>query len=258
MRVVTDAWAEETLGAWASSPPPTLVDGAVHVWCVRVDTPVSEEDWSLLSPEEQAHARRFHFERDRQRYVASHGTLRRLLGDYAGIPGAQLEFDTGDFGKPALRGAGALEFNLAHSGDIALIAISRDRALGIDVERWQSDIEHMTLAEHFFSGAERDALRVLDEIEERVACFFAAWSRKEAYLKASGHGVTRGLDHFDVSLAPGQTARLIADRLDTAATERWVMCALAPAAGYSAALVAAAPVSEILLFDAPTPAHLQR
>lgn len=258
MRAVTEARADETLGVWASPPPPALVDGSVHVWRVRIDAPGSDEDWLLLSPDEQAHARRFHFDTDRRRYIASHGALRRLLGDYAGVPGVQLEFDTGEFGKPALRGPFALEFNLAHSGDIALVAISRGRALGVDVERWQADIEHMTVAEHFFSAAERRALQTLAESGECAAGFFAAWSRKEAYLKAMGRGITRGLDHFDVSLVPGEPARLIADRLDASASARWVMCALSPAAGYSAALVASAPVSEVLLFDAPTPAPAHR
>ena len=239
---------------WAPSAPPPLADGAVHVWRIRLDLLASEQDWTLLSPDEQERARRFHFERDRRSFVSSHGMMRRLLGTYAGMPGAQLEFTTGAFGKPAMCGAPALEFNLSHSGDIALLAVSRERAVGVDVERWNVGIEHLELAQHFFSVAECRALRDLAVTDEwRAAGFFAAWSRKEAYLKAIGHGITRGLDHFDVSLLPGEPARLIADRLDAAATERWVMTALAPAEGYSAALVAAAPVSAILLFDATSP-----
>jgi 4'-phosphopantetheinyl transferase len=83
-----------------------------------------------------------------------------------------------------------------------------------------------------------------------VAGFFAAWSRKEAYIKASGHGITRGLHHFDVSLVPGETARLIADQFDELAADRWVMRELPAGEGYSAAVVAAAPVDDVLLFSA--------
>jgi 4'-phosphopantetheinyl transferase len=119
------------------------------------------------------------------------------------------------------------------------------------VERWDADVEHLDLAERFFSPAERDALRALaGDVHAVVSGFFAAWSRKEAYLKATGHGISRGLHHFDVTLAPGAPARLLADRLDSAATTRWVMRGLDVAANYSAAVVASAPVETVVLLSA--------
>ena len=225
----------------------------VHVWRVRLDRQPAPSDWEVLSTDEDARARRFFAERHRRRFVVAHSELRRILARYAGIPPVALRFVTGEFGKPALDAGTSrtsLEFNLSHSHELALVAVSVGQPVGVDVERWDAEVEHLNLAERFFSPAERAALRYLEESPDKVvAGFFAAWSRKEAYLKASGHGITRGLHHFDVTLMPGEPARLVTDRLDTGAASRWMMAALDAAAGYSAALVAAAPVDEILLFE---------
>jgi 4'-phosphopantetheinyl transferase len=204
----------------------------------------------VLSEDERARAQRFHFEIHRRMFVAAHAATRRILAEYAGVAPHSLVFESGEFGKPSLVNSD-LEFNLSHSGDLALLAVSCGGAVGVDVEKWNHEIEHIQLAEHFFSEAERSALRGLAHASQHVvAGFFAAWSRKEAYIKASGHGITRGLDTFDVSLVPGEVARLMADQLDDVATERWVMRDLPAGEGYSAALVATAPVDEVLLFDA--------
>jgi 4'-phosphopantetheinyl transferase len=237
-------------GVWRAPPPPPLGDGAVHVWRIRVDGELDGDRWSVLSPDERDRAHRFHFEIHRRCFVVAHAAARRILAGYANMSAESLAFTTGEFGKPALTNAPNLQFNLSHSGDLALLAVSRSGDVGVDVERWNARIDHLNLAEHFFSEGEQAALRGLAHSDTQVvAGFFAAWSRKEAYLKASGHGITRGLHHFHVSLVPGEPARLIGDQLDDVATERWVMCELPAGDGYSAALVAAAPVQEILLFD---------
>jgi 4'-phosphopantetheinyl transferase len=227
----------------------------VHVWRVRLDPPRELDAlWSLLSSDEQARARRFHAERHRRRFVVAHAALRRILGAYLERQPESLLFTSGANGKPSLAGQDAgrrrLEFNLSHSADLALVAVAWDRPVGVDLEEWKLDMEHLALAERFFSPAEREALRALTASkDDLVRGFFAAWSRKEAYLKASGLGVTRGLHHFDVTLAPHEPARLVADRRDMDALERWRMVALSPAPQYSGALVVAAPLDEVLLFD---------
>ena len=208
----------------------------------------------MLSPEEQVRARRFHAERHRRRFVVAHGALRQILGTYLERQPETLAFAAGPNGKPSLAGdepgRRRLEFNLSHSGDLALVAVAWDRPVGVDLEEWERDMNHLELAERFFSPAERESLRALAaSADDLVRGFFAAWSRKEAYLKASGHGVTRGLHHFDVTLTPHEPARLLADRRDAEALERWRMVALPPAPGFSGALVAAAPLDEVLLFD---------
>jgi len=224
-----------------------------HVWRVRVRRD-PRELMELLSADEQARARRFLHERVAQVYTVSHGMLRRILARYgAGAPEA-LRFAVGQFGKPVLAaGAGdpALEFNLSHSGDLALIAVSRGGPVGVDVEAWNRRIRHVDLAERFFSPAERAALRALaHDPEATTEGFFNAWTRKEAYLKATGHGITRGLHHFDVSLTPRQPAVLLADRLDPSASERWQLSAIDPGADYAAALVVPRAVTETALYDA--------
>jgi 4'-phosphopantetheinyl transferase len=207
-----------------------------------------------LSAEEQARADRFFRDVHRRRFVIAHGALRRILADYLDVMPGVLEFVTGEHGKPALTPiAGpqpaAVEFNLSHSGDLALVAVTRANPVGVDVEQWDEGVECLELAERFFSPNERRALRALAKAPNHVvAGFFAAWTRKEAYLKATGHGIVRGLHHFDVTLAPGEPARLVADRLDRDATERWTMTELAPAEGYSAALVVASPLRGVQRF----------
>ena len=232
----------------AAAPPP-LGENDVHVFRVRTDRAYDDASWAVLSGDERERAQRFHFERDRRTFVLSHAALRRELARLVEVEPQELRFTQGEFGKPALAGHD-VHFNLSHSGAIALFATSRRGAVGIDVEQWDEAVEHLSLAEHFFSEAERVALRQLAHDDARtVAGFFAAWSRKEAYLKASGHGITRGLHHFDVSLVPGEPARLIADALDAEARERWIMRAIDAGEGYSAALVAESPVDDVLFFD---------
>ena len=198
---------------------------------------------------------RFYRDVHRRRYVAAHGALRVVLGAYLDAAPETLEFELAEHGKPSLRepfdrGGARVEFNLSHSADLALVAVAQDHPVGVDVERW-SEVEHLELAERFFSSAERDALRRLAGVTEDLdAGFFAAWTRKEAYLKATGHGIARGLHHFDVTLAPGVEAALLADRLDATATERWTVRSIVPAEGYSGAVVAAAPLRDLMLFDA--------
>lgn len=238
---------------WIDSPLiSAIAAGEVHVWRVGLDesTNVSRH-WASLSVEEQNRANRFHRETDRKAFTISHGALRSILGGYLAVPAADIPFAVGAAGKPALgadlAGSG-LEFNLSHSGDFALVAVSAASIVGVDVERWDPNVECLDLAEHYFSPRERDELRAIHP-GETMAGFFNAWTRKEAYLKATGDGITRGLVHFDVSLAPGELAELREDRNAPDATTRWFMEALEVAPGYAGALVAESPRRSISLLN---------
>jgi 4'-phosphopantetheinyl transferase len=240
-----------TVEAWPATGHPSLDAHAAHVWRVALDDATRVDAyWPLLSEEERVRASRFHRDVHRRRFVVAHGALRMILAGYLDAVPESLAFVVGEHGKPALRrelGTPAVEFNLSHSDDLALVAVTRARPIGVDLERWSEGVEHLELAERFFSPGERDALRALSHAPELVeAGFFAAWTRKEAYLKATGHGISRGLHHFDVTLTPGERARLLVDRLDGGAVERWSMIELAPASGYSAALVVASPLHDVL------------
>ena len=231
--------------------PPPLEAGVAHVWRM----PLADDAHALalrqlLSVDERARADRFYAQAHRTRWTVAHGWLRQILSWYGGVSPHALTLETGEFGKPRLATTD-IEFNLSHSGDLALVAVTRGGPVGVDVEQWDPGIDHVALAEQFFSPVERSSLRSLGGDYAVLAGFFAAWTRKEAYLKATGHGVARGLHHFDVTLTPGEPARLLADRFDADAGHRWTMVQLDVAPGYSGALVAPAPLRAVELFDVP-------
>jgi 4'-phosphopantetheinyl transferase len=233
---------------------PALAERAVHVWRVALhDEARVEASRRLLSPEEHARAHRLHDAAQRRRFVIAHAALRALLAGYLDAAPSAITYVLGAHGKPALAARdgvrSGVEFNLSHSEDIALVAVARGQPVGVDVQHWSESVEHLRLADRFFSLREREALRALTHEAEQVAgAFFAAWTRKEAYVKATGYGIARGLHHFDVTLAPGEHARLLADRLDPDAPERWSMTALEPAPRYSAAVVVASPLRDVERF----------
>ncbi len=223
-------------------PPPNLLlsNDDVHVWQATLERPPEyvAQLARTLSPDERTRAERFHFERDRRRYIVGRGTLRAILGLYLDVDPRQLQFRYGSHGKPHLSeesGGGAMQFNLAHSHEMALFAFARGRGLGIDLE-WikpLSDLEQ--IAASFFSRRENMVLQTLPR-KQRSEAFFNCWTRKEAYLKATGDGLARPLEHFDVSLAPGKAARLLHVEGDPQESARWFLRALMPAPGYAAAL----------------------
>lgn len=236
--------------------PPELRPNSVHVWRVDLaDLHNETELFAILSDDEQALACRLYSRLHRTRYTAAHGMLRRILAGYVNEQPAQLHFETGAHGKPAFSSKNgfaptSLHFNLSHSGEMALVAVARSGAVGVDVEWWRNDVQHLELAERFFSPREQQSLRAGSGDSEPKRGFFAAWSRKEAYLKATGFGISRGLHHFDVTIHPHLPAQLLEDRLDPSATQRWAMANIEVGSGYSAALVAATPVHDVQLFHA--------
>jgi 4'-phosphopantetheinyl transferase len=191
-----------------------------------------------LAPDEIERAGRFRFERDRRRFIVGRGVLRAILGRYLAVEPRLISFLYGKRGKPRLADEfdiPALQFNLAHSGELALYAFGLGRRIGIDVEyvRPLSDAEEISA--RFFSSRENDALRALPQ-DQRLAAFYRCWTRKEAYLKAIGDGLARPLDQFTVSLSPGETAKLF-EISDPNESARWSFRALVPKAGYMAAVV---------------------
>ncbi|MGH9472935.1 MAG: 4'-phosphopantetheinyl transferase family protein [Terriglobales bacterium] len=209
--------------------PPPRAAGEVHLWRIALDAPANAGE---ISAEERERAARLRFERDWRRFVAAHAALRRILGGYLGVPAAAVEFAYGRHGKPSLAGRAALHFNLSHSEELALLAVTEIGAVGVDVER-ERTIE-LEIADRYFAAGEVAALRALPA-DERQAAFFRCWTRKEAYLKARGEGVLLPLDGFEVSLARDQPrlARVMADAEEAA---RWQIAHLEPAPGYVAAL----------------------
>lgn len=191
-----------------------------------------------LAPDEQLRAERFYFERDRLYFIVGRGLLRTILGQYLRREPNQLHFCYGPFGKPVLpetSSAGKLSFNLAHSAGLALYAVVRDHEIGVDLEQLRPMMDMEQIAARFFAVGERAALQALPA-QQKQEGFFNCWTRKEAYLKALGSGLARPLAEFEVSLTPGEPARLVKVNGEPDEASRWVIQALTPAAGYAAAL----------------------
>lgn len=227
----------EAARALAAAPP--LGEDEVHVWHVGLDRG-SEEARALrrlLSSDERARAARFHFARDRSRFEGARGLLRLLLGHHLGLAPERIAFAYGPRGKPGLPAGGSagLAFNVSHSAGRALIAVTRGRQLGIDLERERSVPEMDAIAESHFSCRERAELRALAP-SERPAAFFRCWTRKEAFVKATGDGLLRPLDAFSVTLGPGEPARLLEVGEAPDEASRWWLEELGVPAGFWAAL----------------------
>src|ERR1035437_1708303 len=224
------------------SPPETLVLGSdeVHVWRATLDQTPSQMQSFLhnLAADEQARAERFYFERDREHFIVARGVLRAILGGYLNKAPECLSFCYSSHGKPALAGESdrdAIRFNVAHSHGVALYAVTRGREVGIDLERIRFDLAVAEIAERFFSAREVAMLQTLPTEIQRQA-FFRCWTRKEAYIKARGEGLSLPLDQFDVSLIPGEPAALLSTQPDSDEAVRWSLKELTLASGYVAAL----------------------
>lgn len=180
--------------------------------------------------------------------TTARGWTRRILSRYLDCNPEEISFTYGEHGKPRIEAGVDLEFNLSHAGELALLAVTRGRRVGVDIERWDRPVDHLAVARRFFSAAEQEAiLAVAQEPAELCAAFFACWSRKEAYLKATGEGLSRGLSTFDVTVSPGAPARLLADRRDPDATGRWRLVEVSVPERYSGALVAEAPLDDVFV-----------
>ncbi len=171
-----------------------------ELWRIDLDQHVPAAALAKLSADEVARARRFVFERDRHRFIAAHAALRQLLAQRCGQAGEGLRFVAGRFGKPALVAAD-LHFNLSHSHDTGVVALSTRDELGVDVEVVRPMPDALALAAAYFSPAEQAALAACPPAQ-RDRAFFVCWTRKEACLKAVGIGLDLATNGFDVGIAP--------------------------------------------------------
>jgi 4'-phosphopantetheinyl transferase len=235
---------------WSLPPESlTLQPAKVDVWRVRTNLPIKVLDRlnATLSQDEKERATRFHFAADRDRFIASHGCLRGILARYLHFEPHQFSFSTNSHGKPGLNGH-KVEFNLSHSGDFALIAIAQECRVGVDVERIRSGISAHVIAQQYFSTSEFEELQSLP-LEQRETAFFTCWTRKEAYIKAQGQGLTLPLESFDVSLLPNEPAILRATRPNPDEAVRWTVSALDVDPCYQAAVAAEGKDLQIRLWD---------
>ena len=179
---------------------PLLDDGAVHVW--RVPLLGEAVDVALVSVEERKRAARLRFERDRRAYVASRVALRTILGGYLDTDPATIRYEVAPDGKPSILDGAGLSFSLSRSAPLALVAVTRDRAVGVDVERIRPLPDLDGVASRFLPPAEAAALRYLPE-PDRLSAFYACWTRMEAEVKATGAGLSGDLGDRDVATGAG-------------------------------------------------------
>lgn len=226
---------------WRSPPEKlTLPMDEVHVWRANLqDTDAIETYYVLLSLDEQERANRFYFPKDRNRYVIARGILRFILSRYLDLLPQDLQFCYSPTGKPFLAHSSDLPlcFNLSHSGQWALYAVAW-RNVGIDVEQICLERDCEGIAERFFAASEQADLNQLSP-ELRHQAFFNAWTRKEAFLKATGQGLTISLDQIVVSLMPNAPTQILHTGWNPAEASRWSIRALEVGNEYAAAVVAA-------------------
>lgn len=219
--------------------PPDLLNLQPHqvdIWRIHLDLGLDsvKSFESALSADEARRASSFQFDKDRNHYIVAHFSLRDVLGRYLKAEPAKLEFSIDQYGKPALLGH-KLEFNLSHSGSFALVAVTQYRIIGVDVERMREGISSLVIARQYFSPAEVAEFDTVP-VEQRETAFFTCWTRKEAFIKAKGLGLSLPLDSFDVSLTPNEPAILRAVRPHPQEAARWKLHSLDVAPRYAGAV----------------------
>ena len=243
------------MAVWQSSPEALCLNQAeVHLWRANLD----EDSANIaileqtLSSEERGKAAQFYFPKHGKRYTAARGFLRHILAKYLNIEPQEVAFSYGERGKPYLAKAIAhdnLEFNLSHSEDIAVYGVTRNHAMGIDVENLRAMDNLEQLANRFYCPEEAQFICQLTP-EAKIKAFFRAWTAKEAYLKAIGEGLPGGLDRVSVSLEPNQPLRLFEAQENSVDLTDWSFFALDVHPNFSAAVAIAAKSCQLSYWQA--------
>jgi 4'-phosphopantetheinyl transferase len=226
---------------WPSRWAPLQLAGQeIHVWAspLNIGSGALDTFATTLLPDEKERAERFKFDVHRNRFIAGRGALREILGQYLQVNPADLRFSYSPNGKPVLAEQFAnsgIHFNLAHSEDMALFAVTRIGPVGVDVECVRPIKNVEELVARFFSSRENELFQNVPA-DEKPASFFNLWTRKEALLKATGEGITRSLSLVEVSFLQGESARLLAVSGDAAKAAQWSLRELTPAAGFAGAV----------------------
>jgi len=204
-----------------ATTPPDLGERDIHIWYLplSIDDHRLEQCLQVLAYEETERAAKFAFPFLRQRYIAAHGMLRLILGSSLNRDPAGLSFRTGDHGKPFLIGD-ELQFNLSHGSEHGLLAVTRNTEIGVDIEGMSRKVDTGGIAERFFSKSEAGELFSLNADQQRHG-FFNLWTRKEAWLKATGIGISEGLNKVEFNCRPGDPARLLRINGQAEQAENW-------------------------------------
>jgi 4'-phosphopantetheinyl transferase len=226
--------------SWLPSPELLMLkNNEVHVWraSLEVRASLAKTLNQILSDDELSRAKRFHFQKDRDHYIIARGLLRTILGKYLRMKPEELRFCYGPFGKPSLEEkiGDTLRFNASRSHGLALFAFSLHRDMGVDLEYIRSGFSFENIAGQFFAQRETDALNSLPE-HLRQEAFYTLWTRKEAYLKAQGLGLSADMNQYDVLTGAGCPEQI--SKVDASSGEKspWVLMHLAVSPGYASAV----------------------
>jgi 4'-phosphopantetheinyl transferase len=230
----------------------------VHIWAVwlTASVEVNRDFRELLSRSELARADRFVFERLSRSYELSQGALRLLLAHSLRCNPREVEFRFGPRGKPMLEEGSRICFNLAHSGGLALYGFTLDTEIGIDVEELRDIPDIEQIASHYFSKAEASELLSIGPKLPTREAFFRCWTRKEAYIKAIGDGLSLPLDQFQVTLSSDAPAKFVHIGNDFDRAAEWTLQHLDPAPNYLGAVAYHAAPRNIVMHKPLVPEHL--
>jgi 4'-phosphopantetheinyl transferase len=226
-----------------------LLSGDVHVWRASLHAPdeAVARLRKLLSEEEVRRAGQFRFERLRRGFVVQRGILREILASYSGQRPEEIEFLVSEYGKPRLAESAGIEFNVSHSGNMVMYALAYRRRVGIDIEWLRPFPDALELARRFFSPEEKTKICAMPETE-RAKAFLTCWTRKEAYVKARGLGLSMDLSLFCVSVPPDGPALLYSDE-PPAERQRWMLTDLTPGEAHVGCLAVEGPAHHVALSD---------
>ena len=234
--------------------PLNLSTETVHV--VRVELDVSPDDVvqlsQCLSDDERRRAERFKFDQPRARFVACRSALRRVLAGCVGVDASDLNFVYGPYGKPELAAnhESKIQFSVSHSGALGLIALTLDAPVGVDIEECNRSVKMIRLAERFFAESETNELLNLPEHKQRSG-FYRGWTCKEAYMKATGLGMSMPLSSFCVAIDPDRPASLLHVEDEPQEIARWMIEAIDIEPDYAAAVMVARPGCQIAVWSYP-------
>jgi 4'-phosphopantetheinyl transferase len=227
---------------WRTPPEkPELNPGEIHIWRINLNEMLPQLKLlsGFLDLTEKRRAARFHFQHDQEHFAVGRGMLRLLLSFYLPFVPREIDFEYNQYGKPALKKIfhSEIQFNVSHSHGLALVAVSAKDPLGIDLEWMRPELAGLKIARRFFAPAEVAALEQLPEAHQKEG-FFNCWTRKEAFIKAKGKGLSIPLNQFAVALEPNQPAALLSTGWDASEAGRWSLYALPIDDGFRAALAA--------------------
>ena len=230
-----------------------VTSSEIQVWRIHLARPSVEilRLQKVLSADEQSQAARFHFDRDQRRFVIRRAVRRQLLAAQLETSPATIQIESANFQKPKIvspENSKRLRFNCSHSADWALIAVAREREVGVDLEQHRPLPDAEDLAGKIFSDAENRELTALPPAL-KLQGFFNGWTRKEAFVKAIGLGLSYPLNRFSVSLSPNRPAAILEVADNPPALEKWSMISLELNPDYSAALVFEGKKSDVKFLE---------